>query len=472
MKKSILLALVVLVSVPMAFPSIVTNTNQSIGFYRLLARYASLDTDAVYYNPAGLTKLSDGFHLALNNQTINQNKTIINGLPLLNGYDADLGGAEYVGKVRVPFFPTFYAVYKKGPLAVSFGFNPIGGGGSADYASGLPSFEAGYAKLPTLIYSATGGMIAVNGYSADISFNGSSIYYGFQLNISYAINDMFSVAGGLRYVSASNTYEGSLSNVMVSPYFPAFGWDGVTMIKASTVFTALGQTAYAAATGDLSVDAAQKGSGFTPVLSFMATPIEGLVLTIRYEFNTKLELTNSTTTDDTKGILSADGMFPDGAKTRADIPATLAFGASYAILPQLRVHASLNTDFDKQANWNGREAYIDKNTLEWALGVEYDVLENVTVSAGYLNSSYGVKDEFQSDMDFTLSASTIGAGAKWRLSDSLSVEAGLISVNYKDYDKLITYYWDALETLPIGAFKETYKQTTFGFGFAVNYSFR
>ena len=75
MRKSILLALVVLLSVPMAFPSIVTNTNQSIGFYRLLARFASLETDAVYYNPAGLTKLKDGFHLSVVN------------MPWLNRFD-------------------------------------------------------------------------------------------------------------------------------------------------------------------------------------------------------------------------------------------------------------------------------------------------------------------------------------------------------------------------------------------------
>jgi hypothetical protein len=100
MKKSILLALVVLLSVPMAFPSIITNTNQSIGFYRTLARFASLETDAVYYNPAGLTKLKDGFHLAFHNQTITQEKTILNTFAYLNS-------GEYKGEVNVPAFPTF-----------------------------------------------------------------------------------------------------------------------------------------------------------------------------------------------------------------------------------------------------------------------------------------------------------------------------------------------------------------------------
>jgi long-chain fatty acid transport protein len=457
MKKSILLALVVLLAVPMAFSSIITNTNQSIGFYRMLARFASLETDAVYYNPAGLTKLADGFHLALNNQTIRQDKTIINGFTYLNT-------DKYVGEVRIPFFPTFYAVYKKGSLAVSFGFNPIGGGGSADFAGSLPSFETTYSTLPLVL---SGYGIPTTDYSAEAAFNGSSIYYGLQFNVSYAINDMFSVAAGLRYVMASNSYEGSLLNLQLNPYLPALGWTGSPQ-SATQVFTALGTyvnpafMAYVPLLADKYVEAKQKGSGITPIFSFMATPIEGLVLTVRYEFNTKLELTNETTKDDV-------GLFPDGEKFRADIPATLAFGASYAILPQLRAHFSVNTDFDKNADWGGREDFVSKNTLEWAIGLEYDLFESLTLSAGYLTSTYGVEDGFQSDMDFALSATTIGAGAKWRLSDSLSVEGGLISVNYKDYDKLITYY---LGASPLGSFHETYKQTTFGFGFAVNYSFQ
>ncbi|MCX6561590.1 MAG: hypothetical protein NTZ26_13880 [Candidatus Aminicenantes bacterium] len=447
MKKSILLALVVLVSVPMAFPSIVTNTNQSIGFYRLLARYASIETDAVYYNPAGLIRLQDGFHLYLSNQTISQDKTVVNEFPYLNN-------GTYVGEVRAPLYPNFYAVYKKGPLAFSFGFTPIGGGGAADYKTGLPSFEQPFSTLPVLLSSMG---LPTTKYAADIAFKGSSMYLGFQANVTYAINEMFSVAFGLRYVSAKNTYEGSIENVSVNPLFPALGLSG-TMIPAANLFTMLGQTGYAALVANKAVDASASGSGITPIFSLMVTPIEGLNLTARYEMNTKLELTMATKQDDT-------GLFPNGEKTNADIPGTLALGASYAILPQLRAYASFNTDFDKSANWDGREAFISKNTMEFALGLEYDLFKTLTISAGYLNSSYGVLANYQTDMDFLLSANTFGCGARWSLMDNLSVEGGLILVSYKDDSKQITY-------APFGAYTETYKQTTFGFGVGVNYSFR
>jgi long-chain fatty acid transport protein len=55
---------------------ILHNTNQSAMYTRMPARDATLGIDAVYYNPAGLTKLTDGFHFSINNQYISQTRTI------------------------------------------------------------------------------------------------------------------------------------------------------------------------------------------------------------------------------------------------------------------------------------------------------------------------------------------------------------------------------------------------------------
>ncbi len=447
MKKAIVLALAVFVSVPLAFSAIITNTNQSVGYFRLLARNASLDIDAVYYNPAGLVKLQDGFHLALHNQSIWQDKTITNDFPLLNS-------GQYVGTIRVPFYPDFYAVYKSGPLALSFGFGPNGGGGTADYATGLPSFEQPFSTLPILLSSFG---LPTTKYSADINFKGGSMYLGFQVNASYAVSDMFSVAVGLRYISAKNTYTGAIKNVMVNPMFPAYGLTG-QMIPAGQLFSMLGLPQYAALVGNKAVDVEQTGSGFTPILGLMVTPIEGLNLTLRYEFNTKLELTNKTTQDDT-------GLFPDGAKENADIPAILALGASYAIMPELRAHVSYTLTFDKNANWDGREKLVDSNAYDLAFGLEFDLTKFLTLSAGYMTTSYHFLTGYQTDLSYALPASTIGAGVLWKLTDQLSLDLGLISASYDTDQKSISYP-------PFGAYLEHYKETTFGFGIGVNYSIK
>ena len=70
MRKILTLVLALVVSGSVFAGGLVTNTNQGALYIRLQSRNASTGVDAVYYNPAGLTKLAPGFHFGLNNQTI------------------------------------------------------------------------------------------------------------------------------------------------------------------------------------------------------------------------------------------------------------------------------------------------------------------------------------------------------------------------------------------------------------------
>ncbi len=97
---------------------LVTNTNQSTAWTRMLVRDASIDIDAVFYNPAGLTKLKDGFHISISNQSLFQKQTITSGYPYLND-------PEYVGNISAPLFPSVYLAYKTGRWAFSLGFNSL-----------------------------------------------------------------------------------------------------------------------------------------------------------------------------------------------------------------------------------------------------------------------------------------------------------------------------------------------------------
>ncbi len=182
---------------------IVTNTNQSTAWTRMMVRDASTDVDAAFSNPAGLTKLSDGLHLSLSNQTITQEMTIKNA-SLNKTFDGD---------VFAPVFPNFYAVYKKNKLAFSLGFMPIGGGGSASYDKGVPMIELPVAAIAKELNNPQAG-VDIQGYSMNASFDGSSVYLGFQAGVSYAINDMLSVYGGARYVWVKNTYNGEMKDIM------------------------------------------------------------------------------------------------------------------------------------------------------------------------------------------------------------------------------------------------------------------
>ena len=194
---------------------LVTNNNHSAMFTRLQNRNASTSIDAAYFNPAGLTRLGDGFFASINNQTITQTQKVISDYKYLTGTPK-----EYIGNVSAPIFPGIYLVYNTGKLSFSAGFNPIGGGGGAKYKTGLPSFEMNIADIPP---SLTAQGIPTSQYSADIYFKGSSVYFGYQANVGYKINDNLSVAVGARLVSASNKYNGYLKNISINPNYPAFG---------------------------------------------------------------------------------------------------------------------------------------------------------------------------------------------------------------------------------------------------------
>jgi len=202
--KRLLSVFLCLLAINMAFAGgLVTNTNQSAAWARMLVRDASTQIDAVYFNPAGLTKLSDGFHLSVSNQSIFQDRTLTNSFTYLND-------PEFNGSVSAPFFPNFYAAYKTGKFAFSFGFTPIGGGGSAVFDAGVPMIEVPVSSLvPNL------GSTGVTGYSVISNFEGSSVYFGLQAGVSYAINDMISIYAGARYVWAKNTYEGNVKDISV-----------------------------------------------------------------------------------------------------------------------------------------------------------------------------------------------------------------------------------------------------------------
>lgn len=467
---------------------IMTNTNQSASFIRMPARDASLGIDAAYYNPAGLTRLGDGFHLSLNNQSVFQTRKINSSFALLNDGD-------YRGDVSAPLFPGVYAVYKTGRLAISGGFMPVGGGGGAEYSRGLPSFENDFAAVPMLV---SGAGIPTTSYDADIFFEGSSVFYGGQLGVTYQLSEMIGVYGGIRYVAASNSYRGHLQNLMINPAHPLNAGGGMvnaagffsnlsalasftagelqhiithgggsltldqavalnvlTQAEAGQIAGGLGaayneslsisqiQSAYQAASetasgyagmlGDRRVDARQTGSAIAPLLGVNLSLSEQFNIGIKYEFLTRLELENDTETDET-------GMFPDGAKTRSDMPAMLSVGAAYKATPRLNVAGGLHYYFDKSADYGktiGGERVknsevIDNNFIELALGLEYELTGSFLVSGGYLRTMTGVNEIYQGDLSHSLSTSSFGLGGRYAINEMLAVNLGFMMTFYDE----------------------------------------
>lgn len=479
MRKIYLFILSVCLISQMSFAGgILTNANQSAQYIRMLSRNASTSIDGVYFNPAGLTQLENGFHFYLGNQTLFQTRTIDNTFPLLNQ-------ASFEGGATIPFFPNAYAAYRKDKLALSFGFGVNGGGGTVEYKTGLPSFE-----MPISLLQAFGA----DGYTTDLYFKGYSAFLGFQFNASYQVSDVFSISAGLRLLDATNKYEGHIQNSMA--IVSGTSIDGAaflsnviaTMNATVTQFQAYpaeaeipssvleqaklpagttfgqgiaimnqrigGATQVAGLMGENKVDAKQKGLGVTPVIGMNIKPADGLNIGLRYEFRTKLELENETKADDIN-------YFPDGAKYRNDIPAILAAGVDYKLFDNVKVSASYTNYFDKNANWDGKEDDVDKNLYELALGMEYQVSDITAISAGYMRTQTGVGRAYQTDLNNSLAGNSVGMGLNFKVNPKVDLDLGMIYTTYESDTK------DG--TLNGINYKESYDKKNLAFAIGVTY---
>lgn len=548
MKKKLLVFVAFLMFAQLGFSGgLVHNTNQSTAWTRMMMRNASTDLDAVFFNPAALVKMGDGFHFSINNQSIWQTQNIENTFPYLNN-------SSYEGSITAPVFPGVYAAWKKGKVAVSVGFNPVGGGGGASFDKGVPLMEVPFSSLVPAL-----SPLGVSGYNMDMKFQGSSIYWGIQAGISYEINENISVFAGARYIIAKNTYEGHIKDVTVTtpsgdaapgayvqgvsdqaaggavlangaadgmqPIIDGGGGaftlaqlEGAGMITAAqraqlegglsaagvpqeqidamnaaqvqgayyqagtelaaTSQMLAGQAAYLSViTADQEADVVQKGSGITPIIGANISLMEDkLNFGLKYEFQTNMDLTNEV--NDDKGFVMGmnpttgekEYMFVDGDKVNADIPAMLSVGAQYEIIDPLRIQLGFITYFDKNAGWAKNDAgisLIDKNFVEYGLGLEFDITEKFLVSAGVLLARTGVKEEYQSNLSFSLSTNTLGGGLAYKINDRFTAQLGGYYVTYLDqtYDK--TY---ALDAENIVNYTETYHKETFGISVGIDIS--
>ncbi len=531
--KKLLVFTVILLCISHAFAGgLLTNGNQSAQYIRMLSRNASTGVDAVYFNPAGLMKMDNGFYFALQNQSLFQTKSVQSGFPLLNN-------GKYDGTLTAPVFPTAYAVYKKDRIAFSLGFGPNSGGGSADFGKGLPSFEKDIATLAPKLADLSKLGYNISGYNTDISFNGKSVYWGIQGGVSVKVNQIFSVYGGLRYVPAENKYTGYLKNISVkvngelknaasflstdvtnvlhglasqatgaaasvqpliaggagsytlavvegAGYMSAaqrtqieqglmqlaglsqaqINQMNITQIQGAfntgaSVLNgkAAGMTATASQLGDKLVDVTQTGAGITPIIGVNISPVKNLNIGIKYEFMTKLSLTNSTSIDGT-------GKFPDKKKTGSDIPALFSIGADYKV-SKFNFSASFNDYNDKGVDWGlntyGEPRVIDHNTWEVALGTQYQLTGSLALSVGYLRTEMGVYPQFQSDFSYyNNTANTFGGGFEYKLTSKLTADAGIIYTKYKDAQKPFV-------DRTFGDYTETYSKHNLGFALGVCY---
>jgi long-subunit fatty acid transport protein len=521
MKKHLTLITAISIGVSAFAGGLVTNTNQSVHFLRNPARDASTDIDAVYSNPAGVIFLSDGFHFSLTNQSATQTRTITSTFAPFASY-GDNATKVYDGKTSAPVIPSFQAAYKKDKLALSASVAIIGGGGKVTFANGLPSFEAPVSMIAqgltakgvnttaySLDQSLTGAQYIIgfqlNGtYKFNDKISGAlgvrinyltGSYEGYLRNIQInplhpslnpsgammSANTFFAnaataatnasaslnpiaAAGYGTYTLSQLVTAGVLTSAQVTALSTGLGTNAsnytVNQVQAGYQTAATGYMANAAGTADKEVDCKQTGWGVTPILGLDVHPIDNLLIGLKYEFGTKLNVTNATKVDNT-------GLFPDGEVNRNDIPALLTVGVQYT-LDKLKISGGYHHFYDTDAKLpDDRQLTIANGINEFLLGAEYAINDRWLVSAGGQLTRSGVTDDYQKDMSYSLNSVSFGVGGAVNITKQLRFNAAYFFTKYDKWTKVSTnYYSTGL------AGTDVYDRTNNVIGIGLDYNFK
>lgn len=373
-------------------------SNMSAEWIRSGARNAATDAaDAVVYNPAGITKMTDGFHINFSNQSLFRHPS--------HSYDLGLGqGVQKFEQGSADMFlPNLYVAYKKNNWAMYTGIFNVGGGATMDYPHGsITTDMIGMGAL-----ASAGGAYSTVIYP---SLKASSMYMTTTIGGSYAMNEGLSVSMAIRHISATNTFKTMLT-------------------LADSPIDLPNQT--------LVLDAADNANGWGGVISMNMTSIDHLDLSVRYESQVNMKFTTTQEYDDF-------GLTSDGATHRRDLPAMFAFGASYEFTEKCKMYADMNYYFQKNADWGKSSMLTNEvpmselagDAVTYAMGFQYQVhpkwmmsmgggmtMMNFKDMAGYY-TNMGTFEVVQSD-NYNLNM-----GCAYKASDKVSINCGYMHTFY------------------------------------------
>lgn len=434
---------------------LLTNTNQNIAFNRNFARVGAIGIDGVYFNPAGVAFLDQGFHLSLNFQNVYQTRQITSAFSIpafantpyeypftLNGGDKTDGSKFYEGKASVPILPSFQVAYNKGKWSFQAGFGLTGGGGKASFNEGLPSFERQIAILPALInqqlptFSTLLGQqeTPATSYSMQSYMSGHQYNFGLQLGVAYKINENLSVFGGARFNYIYNKYEGNITNISADVngnnqnLYEYFGskakllTEKAAALQAQAVAAKTQADAYQAqanaatdptAKAQLQAAADQYAAG-----AQQASAGAKMVSAGADKLNSSKELVKDRYVEVSQrgwGITPILGIDYRTGKWN--------FAARYEFTTKFNIENNTKRD-DTQKYENGVNTPNDIPGI-LALGAQYEILKNLRVMAGY-NHYFDKDARMDNNKQRFLKHNTqeFLAGVEWDINPSVTVSAG------------------------------------------------
>lgn len=468
---------------------LLTNTNQNAAFLRQMSQDAIIDITGLYLNPAGTAFLAPGFHMSLNAQNAKQSRDIVTTFPLfaynLNAPQEQMH--KFEGNAKAPVIPSFQLSYNWQRWSFNAAFALAGGGGKCEFDNGLGTFEALYAaqmysqvikpmnqgiqqalsQFPQNMGLTAGKDLGV-GYTMDAYMKGRQYGFGLTLGTTYKVKDNVALFLGLKGTYATNNYNGWVSDVQVAIATPTL--DNLTPTQQAVVNgikNQLNGTVEEAnstlSRNELDLNCDQTAFGVAPVIGVDWKVNEHWNLALRAEAPTVLWLKNKTEMNDyTKVVASQNatlGQFADGRHVREDNPGIINMGAQYSPVKQVRLQAGWHYYFDKQAKRFGdKQDLLDKNTMEFSAGAEWDIISRLTASVSWQNTCYRQSDAFMNDLSFTNSNNSLGLGVRVKCTERFNVDLGYMHSFYQTRDVTTQtaagekkdHYWRKNRVLGIG----------------------
>ncbi|EIM64956.1 MAG: outer membrane protein transport protein [Desulfobacter postgatei] len=387
MKKWFLIVLIMGTAVPAFGGGIDNKQNFSAAYVGSLSRNAATDgADAAAYNPAGLMQLKNGTYLEVDLQ------------PFTFDYDHEFNGETYTASPNL-IAPMAFGVHKREKWAVWGTFTINGGGGETEYENGNIITES----VENLMNAGAFSPYIPSGGALSMPYAYAKSYdYTFTTGLSFDLHPMVSVSAGIRYVRTDKevdlhgTYNGS----------------------------------YILARYD------QEADGFGGVIGIDIHPSDKLNIGIRYDSQVNLDWETETDTSNQLGLilLNAFGRV-DGQSYARDLPAVLALGLEWKVLPRLTLKPSFSYYFEKDADWDTQNDAVDGNSFELAMALQYDLNAAWSLTAGYLYIDVDMKPEnfgIIEQMSPPLDCHAVAVGTRYRISEQITLILGISGYFYTD----------------------------------------
>lgn len=330
----------------------------------------------VYFNPAGLSQLEQGTYfvggvqVAFGEQSMAEEKE----------YDADLFSP-------IPNFAV-YKVVEDGAYFWTLG--AVAGGATLKYEDGIPLGQT-FEQLLDM---------------SNTEVKGGNQYAQTTIGRTWKVNEKLSTSLGLRAVYGLRTLEASTS-LRKNP----LGLSGTASIDSE-------RTGY--------------GFGFQLGLNYKAT--DRLNLGLRYDsqvnmkFKTDAEIKHTGAgsviingLDGKSGLLGEFPVYAPGLKTRRDLPAILALGASYKVTDRWTTFVGGNYYFNKDATMDqvGKLRNYDySNGWEISVGSEYWINDKFAWLVGANYADTGAPKDTYSPTEYAINSIFVGTGIKYRQNET------------------------------------------------------